>query len=238
MSLFMGTSGWAYKEWKPAFYPPEVPATRFLEHYAKELPACEVNATFYRVPDKELVSRWAGQTPDDFKFSFKAHRMLTYAKEMVPSGPRRALLDDFMAAMSAAGHKIGAYLWQYPGHRQRDDAMLTELLENLPPRCALEFRHESWNAEAIAESVAQAGCTVCYSDTTGDPPPRLAPGPLAYVRMRAGSYTEDQRAGWRDLLKREAESRDVFAFIKHEGVAADDEFGGVALARWLGRAGL
>ena len=49
MALFVGTSGWAYREWKGGFYPEDLPMSRFLEHYARELGACEVNATFYRL---------------------------------------------------------------------------------------------------------------------------------------------------------------------------------------------
>ena len=32
--LFAGTSGFSYPAWKPEFYPKEVPAKKFLEHYA------------------------------------------------------------------------------------------------------------------------------------------------------------------------------------------------------------
>jgi uncharacterized protein YecE (DUF72 family) len=45
VSLHVGTSGWAYKEWRPAFYPEGMPQARFLSHYASVLGACEINAT-------------------------------------------------------------------------------------------------------------------------------------------------------------------------------------------------
>ena len=32
--LFAGTSGFAYPQWKPDFYPPKLPAKQFLQHYA------------------------------------------------------------------------------------------------------------------------------------------------------------------------------------------------------------
>ena len=62
MSLYIGTSGWAYKEWKPAFYPADVPQDAFLGYYASVLGACEVNATAYRVPSESVVGRWAETT--------------------------------------------------------------------------------------------------------------------------------------------------------------------------------
>jgi len=39
MALYIGTSGWAYKEWKPDFYPQDVPQRAFLEYYGSQLSA-------------------------------------------------------------------------------------------------------------------------------------------------------------------------------------------------------
>ena len=41
--LFAGTSGFAYPQWKPAFYPADVPAKKFLEYYARRLNSVEIN---------------------------------------------------------------------------------------------------------------------------------------------------------------------------------------------------
>src|SRR3712207_8785588 len=35
--VYAGTSGFAYPSWKPGFYPADVPAKRFLAHYATRL---------------------------------------------------------------------------------------------------------------------------------------------------------------------------------------------------------
>src|SRR5438045_3276575 len=44
--LFVGTSGWAYPSWKPAFYPEKLAQTKFLTYYASQLNTVEVNLTF------------------------------------------------------------------------------------------------------------------------------------------------------------------------------------------------
>ena len=49
-TLFAGTSGFAYPTWKPGFYPPKLPAAKFLEHYASRLNCVEINYTFRRLP--------------------------------------------------------------------------------------------------------------------------------------------------------------------------------------------
>ena len=81
--------------------------------------------------------------------------------------------------------------------------------------------------------MAAHGGTVCVSDRDGEVIARLPPGPLAYVRLRGQSYSPEARDGWRDLLRREAAERPVYAFAKHEGVPAGDPFAGVGLAEWL-----
>ena len=39
MKLYVGTSGYSYKEWKGSFYPEKIPAAEMLSYYASRLPA-------------------------------------------------------------------------------------------------------------------------------------------------------------------------------------------------------
>ncbi len=235
MSLHIGTSGWAYKEWKPAFYPPDVPQDRFLQHYGTVLSGCEVNATFYRLQTDEVVTRWAESVPDRFRFSVKAHRRLTHGRDMAWDEGEREFLAQFVASIAPLGPKLGALLLQYPPTRQRDDDGLGAVLEALPAglRFAIEFRHDSWINASVAAAIAARGGTVCISETAGRSLDRLPPGPFAYVRLRADRYDEDTRDEWLGLLRREAATRPVLAFAKHEGIPPGDPFAGIGLAEWM-----
>ena len=235
MSLHVGTSGWAYKEWRPAFYPDGMPQSRFLAHYASVLTACEINATHYRVQSEAAVARWAAEAPESFRFAAKAHRRLTHVRALPPHEGGAEFLERFLESLTPLGQRLGAVLFQFPPNRARDDGVLDEFLAGLPPGLpfALEFRNEGWADDAVAERVARAGGTVCVGETTGSVLERLPEGPLAYVRMRSDHYTPEARDAWRDLLEREAADRPVFAFTKHEGVPAGDPFAGVGLAEWL-----
>jgi uncharacterized protein YecE (DUF72 family) len=237
MSLHVGTSGWAYPEWKPAFYPEGLAKDRFLSHYSSVLSACEINATHYRLQSEDAVARWAAATPEGFRFAAKAHRRLTHVRALPPAEGGDAFLARFLESLTPLGARLGAVLLQLPPTRSRDDAALAGLLACLPPGlpAALEFRHESWLAPEVEERVAAAGATVCISETAGAVLPRLPEGPLGYVRLRADRYSSRARDGWRDLLEREAADRPVYAFAKHEGIEAGDPFGGVGLAEWLVR---
>ena len=64
--LFVGTSGFAYQAWVPLFYPPGSKGDGLLRHYATRLPACELNNTFYRLPERDTFRDWVERVPDDF----------------------------------------------------------------------------------------------------------------------------------------------------------------------------
>lgn len=234
MSLYIGTSGWAYKEWKPNFYPEDLPQSKFLSHYGRSLGACEINATFYRLQTPDTFNRWAQEVPESFRFAAKAHRRLTHSRTIAPDENARNFLTAYLSSVAALGDKRGPILFQFPPHRKRDDDAFAQLLEALPPdpQVAFEFRDDSWGAREVAERIAARGA-LCVADTTGDPPRELPEGPIAYIRLRAERYSGVQRDGWLDLLSKEATSRDVFAFTKHEGGPADDPYAGLGLARWL-----
>ena len=205
MAAHIGTSGWAYTEWKPDFYPDDLPQRRFLEHYGSVLGACEINATFYRLQSETAVERWAAETPDDFRFAAKVHRGLTHSRELANTDSWFALLEDFLESVAPLGEGLGILLFQFPESRKRDDDALARVLDALPAGVpsGFEFRHESWSDSAVVQRIATRNATVCLADTSGEVPDRLPDGPTAYVRLRADRYTEAQRDGWRELLERE-----------------------------------
>jgi uncharacterized protein YecE (DUF72 family) len=45
MTVWIGTSGRQYDDWREAFYPREVPQRRWLEHYARRFQVVELNNT-------------------------------------------------------------------------------------------------------------------------------------------------------------------------------------------------
>lgn len=237
MTLYVGTSGWAYPEWRPEFYPQDVPRSRWLSHYATKLSSCEINATFYKNQERSVLQAWAGQVPSGFRFAVKAHRALTYVKSIAPDGRRLELLRDFLAQADGLGESWGPVLFQVPAYRKPDLDALEALLGTLPLglRFAFEFRETSWLETRAIDAVTERGGTICVSDVVGTSPHSLPPGDIAYVRLRAARYPNEKRAAWRALLQREAATRDVYAFTKHESTEVGDPYGGVGLAAWLHR---
>lgn len=235
MGLFLGTSGWAYPEWQPDFYPADLPRARFLGHYGSVMGACEVNATFYRLQAESTFERWASEVADDFRFVIKAHRRITHGAALMADESDVGFVERFCESLRPLGAKLGAVLVQFPPSRQRDDNGLGRLLAALPKGlpAACEFRHASWDDPGVGDLLRDAGAGRCLADTAGVVPPMLPLGPIGYVRLRSNHYADDARLAWSELLWREGLARDVYAFTKHEGVPAGNPHAGIGLAQWL-----
>src|SRR5689334_21133318 len=66
MPIWFGTSGFSYKEWRPAFYPEGLSDKQFLQFYATRLNSVEIDSTFYRMPSAKTIEAWRLATPEDF----------------------------------------------------------------------------------------------------------------------------------------------------------------------------
>jgi uncharacterized protein YecE (DUF72 family) len=120
----VGCSGWNYNHWRNAiFYPPRLPAARWLEFYAERFSTVEVNATFYRLPRRSNVEHWMEQTPPEFLFTVKASRYLTHMKRL---RDLRAGLKRFYDRIQplARSKKMGPVLWRLPENFHRDNERL------------------------------------------------------------------------------------------------------------------
>ncbi|MPZ89793.1 MAG: DUF72 domain-containing protein, partial [Nitriliruptorales bacterium] len=53
MTVWIGTSGWQYADWRGAFYPQRMAQRGWLEHYAAGFRTVELNASFYRLPSRQ-----------------------------------------------------------------------------------------------------------------------------------------------------------------------------------------
>jgi len=234
VTALVGTSGWSYPEWSPALYPRGLRRDDFLAHYARHLGACEVNGTFHRLQSPEVVARWAAAVPGGFRFAVKAHRALTHARAFPPP-PGDRVREAFRASVAPLGARLATVLVPVPEHRTRDDAVLEALLRDVLPGLplTLELKDPSWDVPAVRDAVAAAGATVCLTHREGPVPGALHSGPHAYVRLRAERYTDAEREAWAALLGREAATRPVYAFARHEGLPPDDPYAGLGLARWL-----
>jgi uncharacterized protein YecE (DUF72 family) len=131
MPVYVGTSGWQYRDWRERFYPKAVAQKRWLEYYAERFATVESNNAFYRLPERSTFEDWAARTPQDFVWAVKMSRFLTHMKRLKdPAEP----VDRFMKHASGLGNKLGPVLLQLPPNLKADLDRLEETFSELSGR--------------------------------------------------------------------------------------------------------
>lgn len=233
MLLRVGTSGFSYAEWKGSFYPQDLAADRMLSFYAERLPSVEINNTFYRMPKREVLERWAAEVPDSFRFVLKASQRITHIKRL------KEVADDagyFFDVSATLGDKLGPALFQLPPNMKQDLPRLETFLGLVPAgrRIAIELRHPSWFDDSLVPALAgRAALVLSDSDEEEEAPvaeggkakrrsaPSLEPQPLrptadfGYLRLRRRGYDDAALARWAEQIRAQP-WKEVFVFFKHE----------------------
>src|ERR1041385_5665379 len=225
VQAFIGTSGFSYKEWKGTFYPDDQPDRGMLGYYATRLAAVEINNTFYRMPKPELVSGWAGQVADGFRFVLKAPQRITHRERLENS---EQSLEWFLAAARLLGPKLGALMFQLPPFFKKDVERLATFLALLPEdvHAAFEFRHASWFSDDVYDALRAKNVALVGGDAEdGDKsPPLVATAHFGYLRLRAPEYSEASLAEWADRIGKQPWNS-AFVFLKHEVLGPAYEIG-------------
>src|SRR5215813_9562461 len=228
MNLFVGTSGYSYKEWKGNFYPEDLPAKEMLSYYSRRLPAVEINNTFYRLPQATMVENWKAQVPESFRFSIKAAQKITHIKRLRNVNEETRYLMDTAALLQ---ERLGVVLFQLPPNMKKDAERLREFLglTGAPCRMAFEFRNETWFDDETLDLLKKTDSALVVSDTDKKPLDRIInTASWGYLRLRRTNYDENDLIQWSQRV-REQEWKDAFVFFKHE----DEGVGPKLAARFL-----
>ncbi len=220
MALRIGTSGYSYKEWKGTFYPEDLSAAKMLSYYAERLGTVEINNTFYRMPTTKLLTSWASQVPDSFRFVLKVSQKITHFRRLKGVEEETAYLLDTVITL---GEKLGALLVQIPPNLARDDERLATFLGLLPPgmKVALEVRHASWRVPEVFALLEKHKVALVISQTDEDPEPVLQrTAPWGYLRLRKTTYEPSELTEWARRID-DQRWEEAFVFFKHEQIAPD-----------------
>ena len=169
--IVVGTSSWADQGFVEHWYPKGMQARDRLAYYAERFDAVELNSSFYAIPGRANVERWAETTPERFGFDVKLHRLLSRHAAKPDSLPpdmrgdielndrgnviatpeaQRELTRRIVSAvepLEEAG-KLRSFLLQLtpgfdPHHHEISE--LDPIVEELGGRqLAVEFRHVGW----------------------------------------------------------------------------------------------
>lgn len=223
--LLVGTSGFAYPDWAPRFYPAGTRADALLAYYATVFPACELNNTFYQQPSETKIRAWLEATPDDFRFAVKAQRGGSMRVFMGnPSGSVEWLTGPYRRF----GDRLGAVLFRIPSEIARNDERLRQVLDAWPRELplAIEAQHPSWLADETFGALTDAGAAWVTTELPEDerPPDIRRTSPFLYLRLRRHDYGPAEIQAWATRLEPFlAAGTDAFVFLRHDPVGRATE---------------
>jgi uncharacterized protein YecE (DUF72 family) len=216
--LFAGTSGFAYAQWKPAFYPQDLAAKKFLEYYSRRLNSVEVNYTFRRLPAASTLANWIAASPDGFLFCPKAHQRLTHFLRLKNAEEFTAAFFQSIVPLLNA-KKLGPILFQLPPQLHCDESLLADYLATLPRavQIAFEFRHASWLNDKVYQLLEKHNVCLCLAESEKLEIPRVFTADFVYFRLRKPQYTPEDReaiaVALREIL---GKGKNAYVFFKHE----------------------
>lgn len=178
----LGTMGFSYSEWAGVFYPSGMKPGEYLEHYARQFNAVELDTTFHAVPPPERVRRWGEVTPDDFRFCVKTPRVVTHD---FPIEQGVASMNHFLEAMRPLGEKLAVVLLQFPpSFTVREIGRLDRFLSEMPGELdlAVEFRHATWLSAQTSDMLRKHRVAWVSADYVGETAQVVPTADFLYVR--------------------------------------------------------
>ena len=230
MSVWVGTSGYNYREWKGSFYPADLPASGMLGYYTEHFRTVEINNTFYRMPTEAVVRGWAAATPQDFRLTLKAPQGITHHARLRDCAER---VQRFLEVARILGEKAGALLFQLPPNLRQDLPLFDGFLEALPlgTRAAFEFRHPSWLEPGTYQRLRARNLALCIADSEKLSTPLEITADFGYFRLRDEGYDAGDIERWADIIRERTRScREVFVYFKHEESGAGPQLARALLA--------
>jgi len=166
--FYIGTAGWSYKDWVPAFYPKQQSGGfDWLQFYSHYFNCVEVNSTYYTYLSPKIVQGWVRKVIDseDFIFTIKLHQDFTHKKDF-DRQKIKAVNDnlDILAKEERLGGLLIQFPYSFPFTNVTAEYVrkLSEIFQNY--NCFVEVRHSSWNNKQAMELFKELNLTFCTID--------------------------------------------------------------------------
>lgn len=225
---YTGTSGLLLPVRNKLAYPEEFKERSRLCFYGSLMNSIEINSSFYKVPMARTVQKWAEDTPENFKFTFKLWKDITHNK-MLAYDP--AAVSHFISVINGVGEKKGALLLQFPPSIRIDSLrqigrLLHDVRNTDPERLwqtAVEFRHPSLYQEEVYDLLDSYGMALVLHDRPpAITPIRLLDADFVYLRFHGpggsyrGSYTDDVLSEYAQYIEEWlADGKTVYAYFNN-----------------------
>jgi uncharacterized protein YecE (DUF72 family) len=219
---WIGCSGFYYKAWREKFYPAGLPQRQWFEFYCRYFNTVELNVTFYRFPKIKDLESWYERSPDDFRFTVKAPRLITHFRKFLNA--KREAGDFYNTVSKGLQEKLGTVLFQLHPRTEYSEENLGRILTTLDPSFAnvLEFRHSSWWTPTVLKTLRQNNITFCGISYPNLPDDVVKTCPVVYYRFHGvpelylSSYKKSELKTVADEINRYKNTRDVYCYFNND----------------------
>ena len=219
---WVGCSGFYYKHWREKFYPKGLAQRKWFEFYCQSFNTVELNVTFYRYPKLEALQGWYARSPENFRFTVKAPRLITHYKKF--NNALREARDFYDLAGKGLSEKLGCVLFQLPPNLVYTEANLENILSTIDAAFAnvIEFRHESWWNEHVYQVLREMKITFCGISYPDLPDEVIRSVPIVYYRFHgvpdlyASGYTHEQMKIVAGQIKAFRGPQDVYVYFNND----------------------
>ena len=185
-------------------FPEEFHHASRLTIYSNFFDSIEVNASFYKVPQRKTIERWFDTVPANFRFTFKLHQDFTHKKFPEYDADE---LAKFVETISLVKEKSGCVLVQFPpsvksgniGNLAKLLADLRTAMQTVSWKIAVEFRDSSWYNDDTFDLLRSEHCSLVLQDIPKSAAPfNTTSDEFVYVRFHGptGNYRESYSAGF------------------------------------------
>jgi uncharacterized protein YecE (DUF72 family) len=226
MNVYIGCSGFYNKDWRELFYPKGLAQRNWFNYYSSKFNSLELNTTFYRFPTQTMLQKFYNESPQAFKFSVKAPRLITHFKQFKET---ESLLSDFYTSVAEGlKEKLGVILFQLPGKIAFSDELLQLILDKLDDsfKNVIEFRHASWWNKYVYDKLASKNITFCGASIKDLPDEIVSNTDIIYYRFHGikklyySEYAKEEIERFADELTANNNSEAAYIFFNNTATMA------------------
>jgi uncharacterized protein YecE (DUF72 family) len=219
---WIGCSGFHYDPWRGPFYPDDLPKRRWFEFYCEHFNTVELNVTFYRFPKPAALRSWYQRSPEEFRFTVKAPRLITHFKRFNHVKDELNYFYDTVA--DGLDDKLGTVLFQLHPRMAYSEENLEKILSVLDSgfQNVIEFRDESWWNNNVLSTLKRERVTFCGISYPKLPDEVYKTAPIVYYRFHGvpqlyrSSYSKRKLQQVSDDLKRLRGVNDVYTYFNND----------------------
>lgn len=197
LKIHIGCSSFYNSNWKPEFYPENLPKSKWFDFYCQHFSTYEMNGTFYKAPTLKVMQNWHAKSPEGFIYAVKAPKIITHLKKFKDC--EEEIKTFYEVCKEGLKEKLGPILFQLPPSFHYSEENLELVLKNLNSdfKNTVEFRHGSWWKKEVFEILEKHKIIFCNVSHPTLPDSISKTNSIGYLRFNGSpkmfysSYSND-----------------------------------------------